>query len=190
MRAQRPSILPEAIDATAEDLPFSDAIFDATLATFTIHQWPNLVAGYASFIASPPDRLSSSPAIQRPSIGFGWSTMPRVPRTEAQRYPAPARVAELLGGTVDVRVLPVPLDCTDGFGEAYYGRRKALLDPGARLANSAWSFVGRAVERRFEQDLRRDLESAVWDAEHGALRTLPKFEGSLRLIVADSTSSR
>ena len=73
--------------------------------------------------------------------------------------------------------------CTDGFSEAYYGRPEALLDPGARLANSAWSFVDRAVSERFERALRADLESGVWDARHGRLRTQPSFEGSLRLIV-------
>jgi hypothetical protein len=60
-------------------------------------------------------------------------------------------------GRTEVTPVPVPLDCTDGFGEAYYGRPEALLDPGARRANSAWSFVGDDVQRRFERDLRRDL---------------------------------
>ena len=35
MRAQRPSWLAPAIDAVAEDLPFADASFDASMATVT-----------------------------------------------------------------------------------------------------------------------------------------------------------
>ena len=38
MRAQRPSSLPAAIDAVAEHLPFEANSFDASMATFTVHQ--------------------------------------------------------------------------------------------------------------------------------------------------------
>jgi ubiquinone/menaquinone biosynthesis C-methylase UbiE len=45
MRAQRPSYLAVAIDAVAEYLPFEENRFDASMATFTVHQWPDLKAG-------------------------------------------------------------------------------------------------------------------------------------------------
>jgi hypothetical protein len=82
------------------------------------------------------------------------------------------------------RPVPVPLDCADGFNEAYYGRPEMLLDPAARRACSAWSFVDPAAVARFEAELRRDLDSGAWDAEFGALRRQPAFEGALVLIVA------
>src|ERR1700712_2815096 len=42
MRAQRPPQLSRAIDATAERLPFDDDSFDASMATFSVHQWADL----------------------------------------------------------------------------------------------------------------------------------------------------
>ena len=45
MRAQRPSHLAEAMDATAEALPFDDDSFDAAMATVTIHQWTDVDRG-------------------------------------------------------------------------------------------------------------------------------------------------
>ena len=45
MRAQRPGQLPEAVDATAEALPFADGSFDAAMTTFSVHQWQDLAAG-------------------------------------------------------------------------------------------------------------------------------------------------
>src|SRR5690606_25405256 len=45
MRAQRPAHLPAAIDATAENLPFADDTFDASMTTFSVHQWTDLRAG-------------------------------------------------------------------------------------------------------------------------------------------------
>lgn len=184
MREQRPSHLSTAVDATAEDLPFADGSFDAAMGSFTVHQWPDLAAGLSELrrvTTGPIVIVSCDPA----ALDQFWLAhyAPEVIATEARRYPAPATIAELLGGTVYVRQLPIPLECTDGFSEAYYGRPEALLDPGARRANSAWSFVDESVHVRFEHELRADLESGAWDARHGALRELPEFEGSLRLIV-------
>lgn len=56
---------------------------------------------------------------------------------EARRYPGIDRIRKSLGSHVTVSTVPIPLDCTDGFSEAYYGRPERLLDPGARRANSA-----------------------------------------------------
>ena len=72
----------------------------------------------------------------------------------------------------------------DGFGEAYYGRPESFLDPGARLANSAWSFVPDEVAAGYVAHLASDLESGEWDRRYGELRTQPSFDGALRLIVA------
>jgi hypothetical protein len=47
MRAQRPFHLPVAIDSVAERLPFGAQSFDASMAAFTVHQWPDLKAGLA-----------------------------------------------------------------------------------------------------------------------------------------------
>jgi ubiquinone/menaquinone biosynthesis C-methylase UbiE len=45
MRSQRPPHLPTAIGAVAERLPFADASFDASMSTFSVHQWKDLSAG-------------------------------------------------------------------------------------------------------------------------------------------------
>lgn len=103
---------------------------------------------------------------------------------EARRYPSMAAIVAGLGGNAEVMPAPIPLNCIDGFGEAYYGRPERMLDPGARLANSAWSFVDPSVGERFAAELSRDLADGSWDRRYGALRTQPFFEGSLRLIIA------
>lgn len=59
-----------------------------------------------------------------------------------------------------------------------------LLDEGARLANSAWSFVDRGTSDGYIAHLRRDLEDGTWDARYGYLRTQPEYEGSLQMYVA------
>jgi SAM-dependent methyltransferase len=185
MRAQRPSTLSIAIDAVAENLPFEDSSFDAGMATNSIHQWSDLAAGLSELrrvVRGPIVILTSDPA----ALDRFWlaSYAPEVIATEARRYPSIASVTQALGGRVTVHNVPIPLDCSDGFGEAYYGRPEALLDPAARLANSAWSFVDSLTAESYVSALAADLDSGEWDRRYGALRSQPTFDGSLRLIVA------
>lgn len=80
--------------------------------------------------------------------------------------------------------MPIPLDCMDGFNETYHARPEMLLNPDARLACSSWSFATADIVSRFEHDLQGDLESGLWDERFGALRTMPSYDGSLRLVIA------
>ena len=185
MRAQRPGHLPVAIDGTAESLPFPDQAFDAAMATFTVHQWSNLKRGLSEMrrvTRGPVLILSCDPDL----LELSWlhAYAPDMITVEARRYPSMAAIVDGLGGNAEVEPVPIPLNCVDGFGEAYYGRPERMLDPGARLANSAWSFVDPSVGERFVAELGRDLADGSWDRRYGELRTQPFFEGSLRLIIA------
>jgi SAM-dependent methyltransferase len=184
MRQQRPAHLPEAVDAVAESLPFADGSFAAAMATFTVHQWPDLGAGLAEM-----RRVTRGPIViltgDPDDLHRFWldAYAPEVIAVEARRYPRVETIASVLGHNTQVLPVPIPLDCTDGFNEAYYGRPECLLDPRARMACSAWSFVGPSVGPRFAAHLGGDLRSGGWDAKYGHLRTLPEFEGSLKLVI-------
>lgn len=185
MRAQRPAHLSEAINATAEKLPFADDSFDASMATFTVHQWSDLKAGLSEMrrvTRGPVAILSCDPD----ELHRSWLAdyAPEMIAVEASRYPAMAAISEALGGDVEIKAVPISFGCIDGFGEAYYGRPERMLDPGARLANSAWSFVDPSIGERFAAALGQDLKDGTWDKRYGQLRSQPFFEGSLRLIVS------
>ena len=185
MRAQRPDHLPAAIDAVAEQLPFEDNRFDASMASFTVHQWRDLEAGLREMrrvTRGPVVILTCDPG----ELDRFWLDLyaPEAIAVEARRYPTIERMTKVLGPRTAVSSVPIPLDCIDGFNEAYYGRPEMLLEPAARLACSAWSFVDPAAVSRFEDRLRKDLDSGAWDRRLGHLRNQPEFEGSLRLVVA------
>ncbi|MBS7813120.1 class I SAM-dependent methyltransferase [Roseococcus pinisoli] len=185
MRAQRPAHLVPAIDATAENLPFADGEFEAAMATFTVHQWANLKAGLAEMrrvTRGPVLILSCDPDL----VQRFWLNdyAPEVLATEARRYPALTSIGAGLGGRLSVLSVEIPLQCRDGFNEAYYGRPEKLLEEGARRANSAWSFVPEATASGYVDHLRRDLADGSWDRRHGALRRQPEYDGSLRLVVS------
>ena len=109
---------------------------------------------------------------------------PEVIAVEARRYPAIEAISLVLGSDTTVTPVPIPLNCTDGFLEAYYGRPERFLDPAARLACSAWSFVEPTAADRAIGQLERDLASGDWDARYGHLRSQAELQGSLRLVVA------
>jgi SAM-dependent methyltransferase len=185
MRAQRPAHLSVAIDAVAESLPFADHHFEASMATFTVHQWADLPAGLREM-----RRVTRGPVViltcDPNDVERFWLNdyAPAVLATEARRYPALDAITAALGETGEVQHVPVPLACTDGFNEAYYGRPEWLLREGARGACSAWSFVAPALRDAYVEHLRRDLAEGRWDRTYGHLRTQPSFDGSLRLLIS------
>lgn len=185
MRERRPVHLPVAIDASAEKLPFPDSSFDAAMGTFTVHQWKDLHAGLAEVrrvTRGPVVLMTCDPELLRTYWLYEYS--PEAIETEASRYPPIATLAKQPGGSTRVIRVPIPLDCSDGFNDAYYGRPEMLLDPAARLACSAWSFVEPAAVSRFEAHLSRDLADGTWDRKFGHLRRQEYLEGSLVLVVS------
>jgi hypothetical protein len=184
MRAQRPTDSAPVVDATAEDLPFTDDEFDAAMATVTIHQWRDWTRGLREL-----RRVASGPVIVLtfdPDAVPAWWLADYVPelfQAEAARYPAIDAVRDVLGGTATATHVPIPLDCTDGFTEAFYGRPEAFLDPDVRAAQSAWQFADASVVAAGLDRLAADLASGAWDARWGHLRSQPEFSGAVRLVV-------
>ncbi|HMM92005.1 class I SAM-dependent methyltransferase [Bradyrhizobium sp.] len=187
MRDQRPSHLPPAIDAVAEHLPFGDNSFDAAMSTFSVHQWKDLAAGLREL-----RRVTKGPVVimscEPTELDRFWlhAYCPEVIAVEVTRYPSVRDIAQALGARSEVLPVPIPLDCTDGFNEAYYGRPHMLLEPAARLACSAWSFVSEDVVQRFENLLASDIKSGRWERQYGHYRRQPFFDGSLKLIAGQN----
>lgn len=185
MRAQRPPSRPPAIDATAERLPFDDDSFDAAMATLTIHQWADLDRGLREL-----RRVSRGPVVVLTFDGDAlldfWLAdyQPNVIAVERDRFPSINHVIATLGGRSDVIEVPIPFDCCDGFGEAYYGRPEAFLDPEVRAAQSGWMLADQAAVHHGIDRLRADLQSGAWDARNGHLRQTPERVGAIRLVVA------
>ncbi|MGO9342570.1 MAG: class I SAM-dependent methyltransferase [Acidimicrobiales bacterium] len=185
MRSQRPPHRAPAINARAEQLPFDDDCFDAAMAMVTIHQWSEPETGLREL-----RRVSRGPVVILTFDGEALDRLwlagyvPELVAAERQRCPRIERICEVLGGVTTVTAVPIPINCVDGFTEAFYGRPEAFLEPDVRRSQSAWGFVEPEAEERFVASLRADLSSGSWDRSHGALRTQDEFIGALRLVVA------
>jgi len=193
MRSQRSGHRAPVVDAVAEYLPFPTDSFDAAMATVTVHQWKDQDRGLREL-----RRVSRGPVViltfDGALLGDFWLARyaPELIEAERARYPAIGHICDVLGGTSTVTAVPIPIDCMDGFTEAFYARPEQFLQAEVRRSQSAWGFISADEERRAVDQLRRDLESGAWDRRYRPLRAQPTYLGSLRLIVstpgADSDS--
>lgn len=174
-----------AVAGTADALPFDDGAFDASMAVYTVHHWPDMQKGLRELrrvTAGPVVIMTSDPD----ALDRFWNVeyFPEVVAAEKRRYPAIDFLKTTLGGRVEVRDVAIPLDCIDGFQEAFYGRPEAFLHAEVRRAQSAWGFVPQELHAGIVQRLAEDLGSGEWDRRFGHYRTQPAWVGSLRLVVA------
>jgi SAM-dependent methyltransferase len=185
MRAQRPAGCAPALDARAESLPFDDDAFDAAMACVTVHHWEDQRTGLRELrrVARGPVVVFTFDLQHLPAWQLDYFA--EAVAAEMPRFPAIDEIADALGGRTRVEAMPVPGDCEDGFFEAFWRRPEEMLDAHVRASQSVWQLLEPGVEERIFSRLAAALTSGAWDAEHGYLRELEEFDGSLRLVVSE-----
>jgi hypothetical protein len=185
MRAQRRGHGRPVVAAVADSLPFPGGSFDASMAVLTVHQWPDPAAGLVEM-----RRVTSGPVVvftfDPEALGRQWlaAYSPDLLAVEQARFPAIDTIRDALGGRTEVRVVPVPNDCSDGFGEGLYSRPERFLDPVVRQCQSGWAQLSSEAEQRFVERLSDDLASGAWDRRYGHLRTEPESRVAVRLVIS------
>jgi SAM-dependent methyltransferase len=185
MLAQRSVDAAPVARGVAEALPFPDRSFDATLTTFSVHHWSDIDAGLAELRRVARRHVVLTFDQEVCSRYWGWRDYFRESNEiEATRAPLVEKIAEALHAD-RIETVPVPWDCTDGFGAAYWRRPEAYLDAGVRASISSIAEmeperVARGVER-----LRRDLDSGEWARRNADLLDLDEADFGYRLIVTD-----
>jgi SAM-dependent methyltransferase len=180
MIAQRPPDAAEARQATADALPFADNSFDAAMAILSVHHWPDQRAGLREM-----KRVAKKRCViltwDAPQTEF-WFTrdyFPEIAKRDKVTFSlAPYRE---VFGDYEIRPVPIPHDCSDGFLCAYWRRPEAYLDPGVRLAISSFAALGDVS--RVLWRLAGDLEDGTWMRRNGHLMAETELDLGYRLIV-------
>ena len=121
MISQRSDEFP-VVQAVAENLPFEDLAFDASMACLTIHHWLDVEAGLREMSRIAPRQVIFT--FDPDAIYSFWLVrdyLPDVIELDRDRSVPMSKISS----TLNVRqVLPVqiPWDCTDGFLAAYWRR--------------------------------------------------------------------
>src|ERR1700722_24487 len=160
MISQRPAGSAPAVQARAEALPVATSAADAAMALLTVHHWADLAAGIAELRRVARRRIVIFTWDQRVTREV-WLLREYLPAGAAfddSRPPPVERLADLLGGA-RIEPVPVPHDCRDGFGIAYWRRPEAYLDPVVRAGMSLLAQPGDAVLAGGLRRLAADLAS-------------------------------
>jgi SAM-dependent methyltransferase len=187
MALQRDPALAPAVLGVAESLPLPDGTADAAMAMMTMHHWADVSRGLAE-LARVARRRIVVLTIDAEVAADMWlfrDYFPEIGDRDRREFPAMARLIRDLRAPTRVTTVPVPADCTDGFGLALWSRPEAVLDPGARAATSGFARMDRTREAEGVTRLARDLESGAWDRRHGHLRARPDLDVGLRLLVTE-----
>lgn len=181
MIAQREASSATVIQGSAEDLPFEDKSFAASMASLTVHHWTDKKKGLQEMrrvTRGPVVLLTYDPAFR----GF-WLTdyFPELITLDEGQMPRISDYETWLG-PVDVEAVPIPHDCTDGFLAGYWRRPAAYLDPRARAAMSSFWKVG-DVSTGLAR-LEADLKSGEWERQNAHLLGLDECDCGYRLVVS------
>ena len=185
MIGQRSRRTSRVVRSVAEHLPFADATFDAALAVFTVHHWTDREAGLGELrrVSKRQVVLFFEPLEVHQFWALDYFEEAKALPSE-QNAPS-ERLLRALLPVREVQRVPVPRDCVDGFGAAYWARPEAYLDPAVQAGMSWMALLPAAVLQRGTDRLRGDLESGAWDAEHGHLRSMDFYDAGYRLAIAE-----
>ncbi|MCP5082921.1 MAG: class I SAM-dependent methyltransferase [Alphaproteobacteria bacterium] len=181
MIAQRSAAAAAAIQGHAEDLPFDDKAFEASMAILTIHHWTNQQKGLSEM-----RRVTRGPVVlltfDPDHRGF-WllDYIPELADLDDTQMPKLADYERWLG-KVEISTVPVPHDCTDGFMAAYWRRPSAYLDPKIRAAISPFWALG-DISRQLNK-LAQDLDDGTWAKRYADVLALEEYDAGYRLVVA------
>jgi SAM-dependent methyltransferase len=179
MIRQRPAAAAPAIQGRAETLPFPNRSFDAAMAVLTVHHWTDKGRGLREM-----RRVSKGPVVLLtfdPAYRDNWllDYFPGLAALDDEQMPQLSEYARHLG-PVEVCLVPVPHDCSDGFLYAYWRRPAAYLDPRIRSGMSSFWALG-AVDQGLAR-LAADLSSGEWERRYGALLQRDAIDAGYRLV--------
>ena len=183
MIGQRPPGSAPVVKASAEDLPFEDRSFDASMAVLTVHHWADLGAGLAELRRVSRERIvivTFDPAALV-DLWIPRDYFPEMLTLKRRAGATSSQLAERLAGAT-VEPIAVPRDCTDLFFAALWARPEKLFDEEVLKPMWVWQSISEEARRSGRERLRADLESGAWEQRYGHLRILPTLDVGLRLL--------
>lgn len=190
MIEQRPPGSAPAVRAIAEALPLRTGAVDSALAVFTVHHWSDLAAGIAEVVRVARRRvviLTWDPDVIR-DFWLLSEYFPAAAETDARLAVSINALIDLLGHErVSTLSVPVPHDCMDGFGGAYWRRPEAYLDNTIRQGMSLFAMTPNHEVHKGLSRLRADLTSGAWGERHPDLLAMTDLDVGYRLLIADLT---
>jgi SAM-dependent methyltransferase len=171
-----------AVQAVAEALPFADGSCDASLAVLTTHHWTDAVGGLREM-----QRVSRRQVVltwDHDVLRDYWMVADYLPEIwDGERELASLKLVTAVWPSAQVSTVPVPWDCTDGFGAAYWRRPEAYLNRAVRQSISSYALLAPDVVDSAMLRLSADLASGRWARRHADLLCREQLDCGYRLVV-------
>lgn len=179
MIRQRGASAAPVIQGYAENLPFDDKSFDASMAILTVHHWADKEKGLKEM-----RRVTRGQVVLLtfdPSHRGAWLAdyIPELVALDEAQMPRMTDYGEWLGA-VEIAAVPIPHDCTDGLLYAYWRRPAAYLDPRIRRAMSSFWALDNVSEGL--RKLAGDLDTGAWAQRYSELLHLDECDLGYRLV--------
>jgi SAM-dependent methyltransferase len=181
MISQRPTTAALCLQGYAEQLPFDNHSFDASMAVLTVHHWTDQARGLSEM-----RRVTRGPLVILtfdPAFRNNWQLdyWPELASLDEQKMPQLTEYEKALG-QIEITPVLIPHDCSDGFLFAYWRRPWAYLD--ARIRSGMSSFWSIKNAQNGLERLAQDLNSHAWEQRYAALLELEKLDVGYRLVVS------
>lgn len=176
------------IDAFADNLPLPDRAANAAVVMLAFHHFQDYrkalceiyritAGGQIILFTYDPEAISSF-----------WLTQyfpTFIADVQSTFLPVPRLVSEIESITSEaVRVLPFPLpnDLSDSFAAVGWAQPELYLDSNIRDGISSFSKIANDELNQGLTNLRKDLETGVWDQKHGHLRQQEQYDVGYRFM--------
>jgi ubiquinone/menaquinone biosynthesis C-methylase UbiE len=180
------------IDAFANDLPLQDRSADAAIIMLAFHHfrdyWQALreihrVAGGGKIVlfTYDPEKISDFWLIRYfPSfIADVQSTFLPISRLISE-------IEGLVGVSVNSLPFPLPNDLSDSFAAVGWARPELYLDDNIRKGISSFAKISNRELNQGLMNLRKDLETGVWNQKYGYLRQQEQYDAGYRFVYTAS----
>jgi SAM-dependent methyltransferase len=180
MIRQRPQGDAVVVQAAAEDLPFADKSFDASMAILTIHHWNDVRKGLREMRRVTRGKIIILTFDPLARNFWLLDYLPELGTLDQQQMPAMADFEAVLGPVQRIAV-PIPHDCSDGILCAYWRRPAAYLDPKVRRSMSSFWKIGDVTEPL--QRLKDDVQSGEWERKYARFLDQASCDFGYHLVV-------
>jgi SAM-dependent methyltransferase len=185
MLRQRSSRSAPAVQAVAEHIPIASRSVDAALAVLTVHHWTDWRRGVKEMTRIARRRVVIF-TVDHSVFERFWlldDYLPALRETDAQLMGFSTGSFKL--GEPSIVPVPVPHDCWDGFGPAYWRRPHAYLDATIRAGISMFDLTPETRLRNGLTRLEADLASGAWATKYADLLEMTELDVGCRLVVAE-----
>lgn len=175
------------IQGSAEAIPLVNEAVNGIIVILALHHFQSIEKASREF-----DRISSDGSVviftfdPRTSNGF-WlmDYFPSIWEQAFLSFSPVDRAASVIAGSkweYDIIPFALPSDLSDRFMAFGWKHPELYLDAAIRNSISAFALTDRVVVDRGIHNLRKDIDSGVWDKKYGFIRDETQFDVGYRFI--------